>query len=56
MSEKKWDIYKPLIRKLSEAFGDRLRTVVLFGSRARGERKLKEITTVSFEKLKRTFS
>jgi predicted nucleotidyltransferase len=37
MREKKGEIYRPLIQKLSEAFGDRLRTVVLFGSRARGE-------------------
>jgi predicted nucleotidyltransferase len=37
MNEKKWDIYEPLLQKLSEAFGERLRTVVLFGSRARGE-------------------
>jgi predicted nucleotidyltransferase len=37
MKEKKREIYKPLIRKLGEAFGDGLRTVVLFGSRARGE-------------------
>jgi predicted nucleotidyltransferase len=37
MNEKKRDIYKALIQKLSEAFGERLRTVVLFGSRARGK-------------------
>jgi len=37
MNEKKWEIYNPLIQKLNEAFGDGLRTVVLFGSRARGE-------------------
>jgi uncharacterized protein len=29
--------YSVLIRALKEAFGDRLKTVVLFGSRARGE-------------------
>ena len=30
------DIYQPLIDKLIQAFKDRLKTVVLFGSRARG--------------------
>lgn len=33
----KQSIYKPLIRSLEQAFRHRLRTVVLFGSRARGE-------------------
>lgn len=31
------ETYKPLINHLIYAFGDRLRTVVLFGSRARGK-------------------
>ena len=30
------DIYQPLIDKLQKTFADRLKTVVLFGSRARG--------------------
>ena len=37
LREMKREIYRPLIQKLRNAFGDRLRTVVLFGSRARGE-------------------
>ena len=37
MSKNNWDIYKSLIQRLAKAFGERLRTVVLFGSRARGK-------------------
>lgn len=33
------NIYNPLIRLLKETFGNRLKTVVLFGSRARGKVK-----------------
>jgi hypothetical protein len=37
MEKNDLDIYRPLIQRLKEAFGERLRTVVLFGSRARGK-------------------
>ena len=33
------DTYKPMIQKLEQTFRGRLRTVVLFGSRARGKTK-----------------
>ena len=35
----RYDIYKPLINQLKKAFGNLLKTVVLFGSRARGKAK-----------------